>query len=275
MPRIAVIGNVSRDRVNDGAPSPGGCPSFAALAFRLLGIEGEILTRFAEDDRALFEPYLAGLGVPVTALPARATSGFALDYDGEQRSMRIEAVGEQWTPADVGSLDARVGWVHVAPLMRSDFPPETLLALASPDRRVSFDGQGLVRVARVGPMQVDADFDPGLLRALSVLKLAEDEASVVADGGRFDARTAARLGVPEILVTLGSAGSIVYADGAEKHVPAAWPVLGVQTTGAGDAFMVAYGSARSDGADAVAAATFASELVARMLEERKRLASTS
>jgi sugar/nucleoside kinase (ribokinase family) len=266
--RIAVIGNVSRDRVDHGPPSPGGCPSFAAQAIRQLRLEGEILTRFAERDRALFEPYLDGLGVPVTSLPAEATSGFALDYDGEQRSMRIEALGDAWTPTDVAALDADVEWVHVAPLARSDFPPETLAALAAGGRQVSFDGQGLVRVPRVGPLELDAEFDPALLSPLRVLKLAEEEATVVA-GGRFGAEAAARLGVPEILVTLGSAGSIVYAEGHEDGVAVSGPVLEVQTTGAGDVFMVAYIGARSDGAFPPDAAARASDAVARMLEERK------
>lgn len=269
MPRLAVIGNVSRDRVDDGPLRPGGCPSFAALTLRTLGREGQILTRFAVADRSLFEPFLAGLGVPVTVLPARATSGFALRYDGEQRAMEVEAAGDPWTPEDVEAVDSGVEWVHVAPLLRSDFPPETLTALAGAGHRVSFDGQGLARVPRTGPMLLDARFDPALLRRLTVLKLAEEEASVVADG-TFDQRTATALGVPEILVTFGSAGSVVYAGGRTAHVPAAPPVLGVQTTGAGDIFMVAYIAARSDGKGPVAAAISASEVVARILEERKR-----
>ena len=223
--RIAVIGNVARDCVDGGPPSPGGCPSFAALAFRELGLEGVIVTRFAEHDAELFEPYVAELGVPVTSLRARTTSGFALDYEGEQRSMRIDALGDAWTPADVEALDPGVRWVHVAPLARSDFPPETLAALAASGRKVSFDGQGLVRVPRIGPLALDAAFDPAGLAPLQVLKLAEDEAAIVG-GGAFDAAKAAHLGVPEVLVTLGSAGSIVYVDGREQRV-AASPVLEV------------------------------------------------
>lgn len=272
MPRLAVIGNVSRDCVDDGPLRPGGCPSFAALTLRTIGREGQILTRFAEADRSLFEPFLAGLGVPVTVLPARSTSGFALRYDGEQRAMDVEAAGDPWTPGDVAALDAAVEWAHVAPLLRGDFPPETLAALAGAGRRVSFDGQGLVRVPHTGPMTLDAAFDPALLRHLTVLKLAEEEATVVADG-TFDQRVATALGVPEILVTFGSAGSVVHVGGRAAHVPAARPVLGVQTTGAGDIFMVAYIAARSDGERPVAAAGTASEVVARILEERKRTES--
>jgi sugar/nucleoside kinase (ribokinase family) len=103
---------------------------------------------------------------------------------------------------------------------------------------------------------------------VTTLKLSEEEARVVA-GGPFDGGAAARLGVPEVLLTLGSHGAVVFA-GGETFVPAAWPVLGVQTTGAGDAFMVGYATARADGADAVEAARHASRLVAELLEERKR-----
>lgn len=270
MSRIAVVGNVAVDHIDGQPPSPGGCPSFAAAALRRLGRDGQIVTRFAESDRALFEPLIAGLGVPVTTLAARTTSAFGFRYSGEERAMTVEAIGDPWTPDDAAAVDRTARWVHVAPLVRSDFPPETLAGLAAYGRTVSYDGQGLVRVAQLGPLTLDAAFAPDLLASVTVLKLAEDEALVVA-GGRFEGRHAAALGVPEVLVTLGSAGCVLHTADGVVHVPAAWPVHGVQTTGAGDVFMVAYGAARCDGAAAVDAARSASEVVARMLEERKRM----
>jgi sugar/nucleoside kinase (ribokinase family) len=269
--RIAIVGNVSVDRVDDRPPSPGGCPSFAAAALRMLGGGGEIVTRHADSDRELFAELLTGLGVPVTVLPASATSAFGLRYSGERRRMTVDAIGEPWTPADLSALPADATWVHVAPLLRSDFPGETLQALAASGRRISYDGQGLVRVPRVGVLTVDARYEPDVVDALSVLKLAEDEASVIAPRG-FDRSTARALGVPEILVTLGSDGCDVYVGDACDHVPAAWRVDGVQTTGAGDAFMVGYVHARAQGATPVDAARQASEVVARMLDERKAAA---
>ena len=269
MPKIAVAGNVAVDRIDERPPTPGGCPSFAALALRMLDRDGQILTRYAEADRWLFEPLLSALGVPVTTLAASSTNGFGFKYEGEHRTMTVEAIGQPWSPADAAALDSGVAWVHVAPLLRSDFPAETLLAFAGAHRFVSYDGQGLVRVPQLGPMILDAAFDPALLEPISVLKLAEDEA-IVLDAKGFGAQHARKLGVPEILVTYGSRGCTVYAEGEVTHVPAAWPVLGVQTTGAGDVFMVGYIVARNDGADPPRAAEKASVLVAQMLEERKR-----
>lgn len=269
MQRVAVAGNVAVDRIDGRPPSPGGCPSFAALALRMLGRQGQIVTRHAEADRDLFEPLLSTLGVPVTTLEASSTNGFGFKYDGENRTMTVDSIGQPWSPADAGALEPSIGWVHVAPLLRSDFPADALAALADDGRVLSYDGQGLVRVPEIGPMTVDAAFDPELLRPISVLKLAEDEAVVVA-GEEFGESHAGELAIPEILVTFGSEGCTLYVDGTGEHVPAAWPVLGVQTTGAGDVFMVGYMVARSDGEEPRRAVELASELVARMLDERKR-----
>ena len=243
MPKIAVAGNVAVDRIDEEPPSPGGCPSFAALALRMLSREGQILTRYARADRSLFESVLSTLGVPVTTLAASSTNGFGFKYEGEHRTMTVDAIGQPWSPTDAAEVDSDVVWVHVAPLLRSDFPPEALAALAGDGRVVSYDGQGLVRVPETGPMKVNAAFDPALLEPISVLKLAEDEAVVVANGP-FEERHARILGTREILVTYGSEGCTLYVDGSGRHVSAAWPVLGVQTTGAGDVFMVGYVAAR-------------------------------
>jgi sugar/nucleoside kinase (ribokinase family) len=203
----------------------------------------------------------------VTVLPAAATSGFSLDYVGEDREMGVTSVGDTWRPADAGVLADDVRWVHVAPLLRSDFPPDTLSALAD-GRSLSLDGQGLVRVSATGRLELDDAYDSRVLAPVTTLKLSEEEARIVA-GGAFDAAAAARLGVPEVLLTLGSHGAILFLEGGEQFVPSAWPVLGVQTTGAGDAFMVGYATARADGAGPVEAAQSASRLVAELLEERK------
>jgi sugar/nucleoside kinase (ribokinase family) len=266
--RVAVAGNFARDRVDGGPPTPGGCPFFAAEALRRLGRDGQIISRYAPVDAALFEPRLAALGHPVTLLAAERTSGFALDYVGEKRTMTVTAAGSTWRPEDASALEADIEWVHVAPILRSDFPADTLAALAG-GRTLSLDGQGLVRAAELGPLTLDANYDPAILASVTILKLAEEEANVVA-GGAFDRASATELGIPEVLLTLGSHGAVVFWGDKETLVPASPPVLDVQTTGAGDVFMVAYVVARSEGNDPVESATSASRLVAEILEDRKR-----
>jgi sugar/nucleoside kinase (ribokinase family) len=268
MSHVAVVGNLARDRVDGGPPQPGGCPFFAAWALRAIGRPGHILTRCADADRALFDGPVGVLGVPVTILRGKHTSGFDHDYEGETRSTSVTEIGEAWTAGDADHLGPDVTMVHIAPLLRSDFPPEAVAALAAGGRRVSLDAQGLVRAPTLGPLVQDASFDPAVLDSVSVLKLSEEEARIVARGP-FDAKVAQSLDVAEILVTLGSHGEDVWVGGEVTHVPTT-PVLGVETTGAGDAFMVAYVSARHDGATPVEAAGAGSGLVTKMLTDRKR-----
>jgi len=83
--------------------------------------------------------------------------------------------------------------------------------------RLLLDAQGLVRVPRTGPLMLDADFDPEVLRHVSILKVSEDEADVLA-GGDLDAL--ADLGVPEIVLTLGERGSVVIVNGHAEEIPA-------------------------------------------------------
>jgi sugar/nucleoside kinase (ribokinase family) len=264
---IAVVGNLARDRVDGGPPRAGGCPFFAAQALDLLGSDGQVLTRCSDTDRGLLECVAGELRAPITVLSSEHTSGFAHVYDDEARTTTVTSLGDAWSPADALQLAADVAWVHVAPLLRGDFPSETLAAFAEGGRRVSFDAQGLVRARQLGPLLQNAEFDAETLTALSVLKLSEEEARIVARGD-FDAATAESLGVRETLVTLGSHGEDVWIDGSVVHLSTT-PVLDVETTGAGDAFIVAYLVARNDDIEPLEAAREASALVARMLRERK------
>lgn len=268
---VAVIGNLARDVVAGGSPRIGGPPFYAARALRVLGWPARILTKCTEADRRTLLPRLVALGLPVLWRPARSTSAFSFHYQGDTRLMSVEALGDPWTPEEArgwaGEALGPTEWVHIGALARSDFPAETLAELAR-GRRLSFDAQGLVRPASAGPLVLDAEFDPAVLRHISILKLAEEEARVLFDD--LDERSLRELGVPEIVVTLGSRGSIVFADGLAEHVPAGELRPGVDPTGAGDAFSAAYLVARSGGHSAPAAARRASALVAGLLAGRAR-----
>lgn len=268
VPGVTVLGNLAIDVINGAPPSPGGCASFAGAALLAVGGPGRIVAMGAERDHVLFDGLRARFGSLVQILPSGVTSSFTLDYDDtDHRHLGVRAIGPVWTAADIEVADPTTTWVHLAPLLRTDFPVETLAALAARGHRVAYDGQGLVRADRLGPLVEDRHFPADLLANVDILKLAEDEAVIVADGA-FDASAAERLGVAEILVTYGSEGCEIYTDGAVRRVPAAWRVLDVQTTGAGDMFTACYVAHRAAGHDPDRAAEAASSLVARELDMR-------
>lgn len=270
MPAVAVLGNLALDRVDGGPPQPGGGSFHAARALRGLDRRPLVVARCAAADRAALLPPLIRLGVPVLWRESAATARFAIDYGGaEERTMVVEELGSPWSvrDAELGAELASVGWLHVAPLARSDFPAQTLAALAR-GRRLSLDGQGLVRPARTGPLELDADYDPAILRSVSILKLAEEEARVLV--GEPTERALRSLGVPEVVVTLGSRGSIVFADGLVKRIPVRAVRGPADATGSGDAFAAAYLVARSGGLSPPASARCASGVVRGLLSGRLR-----
>lgn len=264
---VTVLGNLSIDYVNDGPATPGGCPSFAGVALAGLGEQARIVMRADPDDLPLFRTVLDAMPVPWQVLPALTTSSFRLHYGGDHRVMTVASFGPVWTPRDIVAAELDSSWVHIAPLLRGDFLVETLAAAAAGGRRIGFDGQGLVRRPELGSLRLDARFDRALLNSITVLKLADDEADVIA-GGSFGTNAARALGVPEILVTNGPGGCVLYADDAVAHIPAAWQVRDVQTTGAGDIFVTAYVAARAEGRRPPDAAEHASRVVAEHLHAR-------
>lgn len=251
---IALVGNLARDLLPGTPPRVGGGPYHGARALQRLRVPARIVVRCAEADRAALLPPLVRLGTPVRWVPGSSTASFSIAYDGDRRVMQVEALGDAWRPEDLPALPPAVRWVHVAPLARSDFGPETLAAIGR-RRRLSLDGQGLVRPARIGPLELDGDFDPELLRHIWTLKLADEEAEAIGD--------VAALPVREILVTHGARGSTLYLGGRREEIPAR-PLRG-DPTGAGDAFMAAYIVARDIGFAPAGAARSATAVVAALL----------
>src|SRR4029078_6721390 len=105
-----------------------------------------------------------------------------------------------------------------------------------------------------------------------MLKTGEDEAAMLVDG--YDERALAQLGVPEVVVTLGSRGCIVYHHGVAELVRSR-RVEARAPTGAGDAFAATSLAARSAGAAPTAAARRAAALVADVLAGRASGSLTS
>ena len=140
MPPLALVGNLSRDVVDGGPPRIGGGAFYGARALRTLGARASVLTRCGPHERTAYIRRVAALGLPVRVLRGTTTTSFAFRYEGDRRIMEVVATGDSWTPAEVGAVEPRA-WVHVAPLLRSDFSPETLAALAR-GRRPLLAGAG-------------------------------------------------------------------------------------------------------------------------------------
>ena len=173
-----------------------------------------------------------------------------------------DAVGDPWTPAQAVAAAGDATWIDVCALTRTDFPTETLAALAADGRRLLVDLQGLVRTATIGPLHTDEHIGD-VLRHAEVLKLNDEEAETLV--GSAEPERLLDLGVPEVVLTVGSQGAWVVTPGSMEHV-AAVPVEGeVDPTGAGDTYSVTYIVQRAGGAEPLEAARIAAATVSEFL----------
>ena len=259
---IATIGHLSRDVVGGAAPRPGGPVYYSARALAHLGADAHAAASCAAADRGLLLPRLEAFGLPVTWYESDTTTAYGFHYEGDRRIMRQESVGEPWTPERALEAVGDAGWIHVGALVRTDFPEGTLTALAEGGRRLLVDGQGLVRLPTLGPLRTDGEIG-GVLRRVTILKLNDEEAETLV--GSAEPERLRVLGVPEVILTLGSKGSFVVTEHAVEHVRAKEIGSPIDPTGAGDTLAAGYLTARSGGAEPVDAGRFAAEEVAAFL----------
>jgi sugar/nucleoside kinase (ribokinase family) len=262
MTAIAVLGNLTSDVVAGAAPRPGGAVFYSARALARIGADAHVAVSCARDDWAVLAPHVEEFPLPVTWYESPTTTAYSFHYEGDVRIMRQDAVGEPWDPGRAVAAVQDARWIHVGALVRTDFPEETLAALAGDGRRLLVDAQGLVRRADLGPLSTDGEVGD-VLRHVHILKLNDEEAATLV--GTAEPEALARLGVPEVLLTLGSKGSCVITPDAIEDVPAVVVVGPVDPTGAGDTYSAAYLTARSRGAAPVEAAQSATRTVAAFL----------
>jgi len=238
VPRLAVIGHLSRDVVAGSSPRTGGGPWHAARALKLI-----------DEDAVLVAKSREPADLPAVFVPDEQTTAFSFSYDEDGvRTMHVDSIGTPWRIDELPALDG-VEWLQVVPLLRGDFDADVLEWLAR-GRKILLDGQGLARARETGPLRLDDAFDPAVLRHVTALKLAVEEAEAIGD-----------VDVPELIVTDGIRGATVNGE----HIPA--HVVATDPTGAGDAFAIAYLAARADGSEPVDAGRCATAVVADLLAQ--------
>ena len=149
-----------------------------------------------------------------------------------------------------------------------DFSLEVIQYLSTKGR-LSVDAQGYLREVR-GEKVYAVDWQDKLdaLKYIDILKVNEHEMEVLT-GYNVPELAALRLaewGVKEVLITLGSLGSLIYAENKFHHVPAYPPKEVVDATGCGDTYMAGYLYMRNKGASYQEAGCFAAAMSTLKLE---------
>ena len=134
---------------------------------------------------------------------------------------------------------------------------------------LAVDAQGYLREVR-GEKVYPIDWTDKVeaLKYIDILKVNEHEMEVLT--GQTDIKQAAlqlaEWGVKEVLITLGSLGSIIYAEGTFHKIPAYPPKDIVDATGCGDTYATGYLYMRNKGASYEEAGGFAAAMSTLKLE---------
>ncbi|MEU9102900.1 ribokinase [Streptomyces xanthophaeus] len=258
MTAIAVLGSTNMDLVAyvPKAPrlgetvtgrafrtAPGGKGANQAVAAARSGAEVVMIGAVGADDFGVrLRSALASAGVDTAALRtvegASGTAHITVDDEGANSIIVVPGANAHVTGLEAGD-DSRIGAADLL-LLQLELPLEAVLAGALAAR-----AHGVRTVLTPAPAQ---QLPAGLLAATDLLVPNEHEAAALT-GLTDPYRAAGALleQVPEVVVTLGAAGSLYAARGREPRAVPAPQVRAVDTTAAGDTFVGALAVALGEG----------------------------
>lgn len=186
--------------------------------------------------------------------------------NSNQRTQRVLAKAAPFTIEEMEPLAAEV--FHLGSLLADDFSPEIVKFLAQKGC-ISIDVQGYLREVRGEKVYaVDWKDMDAVLPYVDIVKLNEHEMYAImhTNDPKIVAEKLASYGVREVIITLGSYGSLIYADKTCYEIPAYTPRKIVDATGCGDTYSTGYLYMRSQGATFQEAGRFASAMCTLKLE---------
>ena len=268
---LCCVGHITLDKVvtpKNTVHMPGGTSFYFSHAIRnLKDINYTLVTAIAESEMAVAND-LQSKGIDVKVMPSKHSVYFENIYGENQdnRTQRVLAKADPFTVDYLEDIDARI--YHLGSLLADDFSLDVIRFL-SQKGLVSVDSQGYLREVREQNVYaVDWTEKKEALKYIHFLKANEHEMEVLT--GYDDVAMAAKQlydwGVKEVLITLGSMGSVIY-DGTTFHkIPAYKPKEVVDATGCGDTYMTGYLYKRAKGAGIEEAGRFAAAMSTLKIE---------
>ncbi|MCF2504529.1 PfkB family carbohydrate kinase [Dyadobacter sp. CY107] len=257
---ICTIGHITLDKVVTAQSvkyMPGGTSFYFSKALRHFDVDYMLVTALAEKENHIVSA-LRDENIQVFSQPSEHTVYFENIYSANQdhREQNVLHKAAPFTTAQMPDIEARI--FHLGPLLSDDITVDLLKSLAQKGT-VSLDIQGYLRYVKDQKvLYKDWADKKEALPHVSILKANEFEMEVVT--GTSDVRKGAEyladLGVKEVIITLGSKGSLIYKDNDFFRIPAYKPTAIVDATGCGDTYMAGYLSKKIQGADIQEAGEF-------------------
>ena len=272
MKDICCIGHITKDKIvtpHRVVYMAGGTSFYFAYAINQLpkDVSFSLVTSMDPTETEPAEK-MRQAGIDVTLNASRNTVFFENIYGENQneRKQRVLAKADPFTIQQLEHVDAKV--YHLGSLLSDDFSNEVVEYLAKKGK-VSIDVQGYLREVRDEKVYpIDWKDKLKVLQNTYYLKVNEIEMETIT--GLKDAHEAAKLlhswGVTEVIITLGSEGSLIYVDDTFYEIPAYAPHEVVDATGCGDTYSAGYLYQRTLGATPTEAGKFAAAMCTIKLE---------
>lgn len=262
---LCCIGHITLDKIvtpKNTVHMAGGTAFYFSHAIKHFNdIDYTLITALAESEMKEVDR-LRSEGIDVAVMPSKHSVYFENIYGENQdnRTQRVLAKADPFTIDYLKEVEAKI--FHLGSLLADDFSLDVVKYMANKGF-VSADSQGYLREVR--DKNVYATDWIGKEEALKYIHfLKANELEMVALTGYSDVANAAKQlyawGVKEVLITLGSLGSVIY-DGQTFHkIPAYKPREVVDATGCGDTYMTGYLYQRAKGAGIEEAGCFAAAM---------------
>ena len=272
MTDICCIGHITRDKIitpESTVYMAGGTSFYMSYGMSRLPktVSYKLVTKVGKGQLPEVEK-LRQAGIDVRCYDSRHTVYFENKYgaNSDNRTQRVLAKADPFTLEEMKPLEAKV--FHLGSLLADDFSPEVVEYLSTKGQ-VSIDVQGYLReVSGEQVRAVDWKDKERILACTDILKLNEHEMEVIthSKNPRTVALQLADMGVKEVIITLGSYGSLIYCEGRFYEVPAYKPQVLVDATGCGDTYSTGYLWMRLQGASCEEAGRFAAAMCTLKLE---------
>src|SRR3989344_2525340 len=179
---FCVIGPLSKDRIiitdiKHIEERAGGTAYYSSCALSNLGFDVTLLAKMSEKDFRLSE----NIKAKKILINSGKTDIFINRYpsrNSNEREQEIFSVIDPFTNDDIKSIK-NFDFVHIGPLMGSDFSADILKTLKGKNKIIVLDIQGMIRKIEGNNVVNHELMDKGFLKYIDILKADVSEASIL------------------------------------------------------------------------------------------------
>ncbi|GAA4806724.1 PfkB family carbohydrate kinase [Olivibacter ginsenosidimutans] len=267
---VCCIGHITLDKViigNSQKNMPGGTSFYFANAIKNMDISFGLVTAVGAKEQYIIDQ-LQAQGITVTALPSKHTVYFENSYNENQdhRTQRVLQKADAFTVDQLANIQAKI--FHLGPLLADDIPAEVIKHLSTKGT-ISLDVQGYLRkVSKQKVFHTDWLAKGKVLPYVDILKANEFEMEALTGTRNIDEgiRILADYGIKEVIITLGSKGSVLFHNRMLYQIPAYIPEQITDATGCGDTYMAGYLFKKVNGSSLREAGEFAAAMATLKLQ---------